>query len=137
MSLLTTLKGFGSWVAKEFAKVFNAAPAIEKVADAVLSYTAPALQIILGLLDPPAAAIVEPIFAEIQKDLHVASGLIYDFGANPNAISILSAVTKDLSDLLAAGHIKDTNLVAKVQTIVSTVGSLVEALTASLAPKTA
>jgi len=137
MSFLSALKGFGGWVAKEFTKIFNAAPAIEKVADATLSYVAPALQIILGLLDPPAAAIVGPIFAEFQKDIHVASGLIYDFGANPNAVSILSGITKDLSDLLAAGHIKDANLVSKVQTIVNTVASLVEALTNSLKPQPA
>jgi hypothetical protein len=135
MSLLTSLKGFGGWVAKEWTKIFNAAPAIEKVADAVLSYAGPALQIVLGALDPPAAVIVGPIIAEVQKDLHVASGLIFDFGATPQAAGIVATVAKDLQGLLDAGHIKDANLSSKVTLIVNTIGSLAEALLGALAPK--
>ena len=134
MSFLSALKGFGGWVAKEFTKVFNAAPTVEKVADTVLAYAAPALQIILGALDPPAAAIAGPIIAEVQKDLHVASGLIFDFGATPTATSILGAVTKDLQGLLDAGHIKDTALQGKVTLVIQTVESLVQSLESAIAP---
>jgi hypothetical protein len=136
MSFLTALKGFGAWVAREWAKMATEAPKIEKIADAVLSYAAPALQIVLGALDPPAAAIVAPIIAEIQKDLHVASGLIYDFGATPSAAGILASVEQDLQGLLTAGHIKDPNLQAKVTMIVNTVGSLATAIAAALKPPT-
>lgn len=132
MSFLSALKGFGAWIVKEFTKLHNEAPAIEKVADTVISYAAPALQIILGALDPPAVAIVGPIIAEVQKDLHVASGLIFDFGANPNAVSILSAVTKDLQGILDAGHIKDSALQGKVSLIIQTVSSLTESLISAL-----
>ncbi len=128
MSFISALKGFGGWVAKELTKVFNAAPKIEQIADTVLSYAAPALQIILGALDPPAALIVGPILAEIQKDLHVASGLIFDFGANPQAAGIISAVEKDLQGLLDAGHIKDPALTSKVTLVINTIGSLATAL---------
>ncbi len=48
MSLISALKGFGGWVAKEWTKLFAAAPAIEHVADTVFMYVVPALQIILG-----------------------------------------------------------------------------------------
>ena len=142
MSFLTALKGFGAWVAKAWTKVYSEAPKIETVADTVLSYAAPALQIILGALDPPAAAIVGPIIAEVQKDMHVASGLIYDFGANPQAATILSGVESSLQDLLTAGHIKDPALQGKVTLVINTIGSLAtslqETLTApSSAPTTA
>jgi hypothetical protein len=134
MSFLTALKGFGSWVAKEYAKVFAAVPKIEQVADVVLSYAAPALQIILGALDPPAALIVGPIIAEVQKDLHVASGLIFDFGANPQASSMIQAVESNLQGLLDAGHIKDTVLQGKVTLIIKSVSSLASALEAAIVP---
>jgi len=128
MSILDKLKGFGGWVAKEWAKVYSAAPKIEQVADTVFKYVVPALQIILTSLAPEDAAVVGPIFAEIQKDVSVASGIIFDFGATPTAGSLVSAIEKDLTDLLAAGHIKDQALVAKVQLVVNTVGSLASAL---------
>lgn len=128
MSFLDKLKGFGGWVAKEWTKVFNAAPQIEHIADTVFKYVVPALQIILTALAPEDAAIVAPIFTEIQKDVSVASGIIFDFGATPTAASLVSAIEKDLTDLLAAGHIKDAALVAKVQLVVNTVGSLASAL---------
>ena len=132
MTFLSALKGFGGWFAKEWTKVFNAAPTIEKIADTVISYAAPALQLILGALDPPAAALVGPIISEVQKDLHVASGLIFDFGANPNAVSILNGVTSNLNDLLAAGHIKDERLQDKVTMVANTIGSLVQSMQTTL-----
>lgn len=136
MSFLSVLRGFGGWVAKEWQKVFNAAPQIEQVADTVLSYAAPALQIILGVLDPPAAAVVGPIIAEVQKDLHVASGLIYDFGANPQAASIIQAVESNLQGLLDAGHIKDAALQAKVTGVIKTISTLAQALQVAVLPST-
>ena len=138
MSFLTVLKGFGGWFAKSWQKLFNAAPTIEHVADTVITYAAPALQIILGAVGAgPEAAVVQAVITEIQKDLHVASGLIYDFGANPNASSILSAAVKDLQGLLDAGHIKDQALQGKVTLVINTVSSLVSSLDASLQPATA
>ena len=128
MSFLTTLKGFGGWVAKEFQKVFNALPTIEHVADTTFKYVVPALQIVLSTVAPEEAAVVAPILKEIQQDVTVVSGLIYDFGSSPTAASMVSAIETKLSDLLAAGHIKDAGLVAKVQLIINTVGSLATAL---------
>ena len=128
MSLLSALKGFGGWVAKVWTKVVNEAPAIEHVADTVFSYVVPALQIVLGALDPEALAIAGPIIKEIQKDVTVVSGIVFDFGASPTAANMVAAIEKDLSGLLEAGHIKDANLQAKIQLIVNTVGSLASAL---------
>lgn len=134
MSFLTALKGFGGWFTKQWQKLYNAAPQVEHVVDVVISYAAPALQIILGALDPPAAVIVGPIITEIQKDLHVASALVFDFGANPNAVSILQGVTSELQGLLDAGHIKDAALQGKVTLVSNTINSLVQALENSLKP---
>jgi hypothetical protein len=92
------------------------------------------LQIILGALDLPAAAIVGPIIAEIQKDLHVASGLIFDFGASPQAATILQSVEANLQGLLDAGHIKDVALQGKITMVINTIGSLATSLLNALEP---
>lgn len=128
MSFMDVLKGFGGWVAKEWTKIFNATPKIEHIADTVFQYVVPALQIVLGVLAPEEAAIAAPIIAEIQKDVTVASGLVYDFGANPTTSNIVAAIEGKLNDLLAAGHIKNADVVAKVQLITKTVGTLATAL---------
>lgn len=128
MSFLSELKGFGGWVAKVWTKVFNSTPQIEHVADVVFSYVVPALQIVLSAVDPPAAVIVGPIIKEIQKDVTVVSGLIYDFGATPTAASMVAAIEKDLNDMLEAGHISNADLVAKIQLITKTVGTLATSL---------
>ena len=128
MSLISALKGFGGWVAKEWTKLFAAAPAIEHIADTVFMYVVPALQIILGAVAPEDAVIVAPILKEIQKSVTVVSGLIFDFGASPTTANMVAAIEKDLTDLLAAGHIKDAALVSKIQLIVNTIGSLATAL---------
>ena len=128
MSFLDELKGFGGWVAKEWTKIFGGTKKLVDIADAVFSYVVPALNIILGLVAPEEAVVLAPIFAEIQKSVTVVSGLIFDFGANPTTVSMVQAVEKDLADLLAAGHIKDDKLVAKIEGIAKTVGSLATAL---------
>lgn len=132
MSFLDTLKGFGGWVAKTWQKIFATAPTIEHVADTVFAYVVPALQIVLGMVAPEEVAVVTPIITEIQKSVSVVSGLIYDFGASPTAANMVSVIEKDLADLLAAGHIKDQALVAKIEGIVNTVGSLATSLSGAL-----
>jgi hypothetical protein len=122
------LKTFGAWFEREWTKLYNCAPAIEHVASAVLAYAAPALQLVLTQLEPEAAAIVGPIFNEIQIKLKVAAGLIYDFGANPNATSIIQTIENDLQGILDQGHIKNPALVSKVTLIINSVGSLAIAL---------
>lgn len=128
MSFIDDLKGFGGWVAKTWNKVFGNTKTLVQIADAVFAYAVPALNIILSLVAPEDLAIVTPIITEVQKDLTVVSGLIFDFGANPTTVSMVNAIEKDLADLLAAGHIKDTALNAKIQGIVTTIGSLATAL---------
>lgn len=127
------LNTFGAWVEKEWTKLFNAAPPLLQLADTILSYTLPSLQIVLAALDPAAATMVGPIFAEIQKDLTVVSGLIHDFGATPNAVSILTTIENDLSNVLQAGHIKDAKLAARLTAIINGIGSLAIALANALA----
>ena len=128
MSFLSELKGFGGWVAKEWQKIFGGTKTLVQIADAVFAYVVPALNIILGMVAPEEAVIVAPILAEIQKSVTVVSGLIFDFGANPTTVSMVQAIEKDLGDLLAAGHIKDAALIAKIQGIVQTIGTLATAL---------
>ena len=133
MSFLDTLKGFGGWVAKQWTKIFNAVPQIEHIADGVFAYAVPAIQIIIGMVDPPVAAIIAPILSEVQKDITVVSGLVYDFGASPTAANMVSAIEKDLNDLLTAGHIKDQAVIDKINLVIKTIGSLATALESAVA----
>ena len=128
MSFIDELNGFGGWVAKEWAKIFGGTKTLVQIADAVFAYVVPALNIILGMVAPEEAVIVAPILAEVQKSVTVVSGLIFDFGANPTTVSMVQAIEKDLGDLLAAGHIKDAALVAKIEGVAKTIGSLATAL---------
>lgn len=133
MSLLDKFKGyehtFTAWVTKELQKLRNAEPKIEEIADTVMQYAIPAIQIIVGAeAGQPAAALVGQIGVEAQKTLHALGGLIYDFGATPTAASIVSSVQSNLSGLLEAGHIKNPDNVANVNKVVNTLGALANAL---------
>lgn len=114
---------FAGWVAAQYAKFYKAEPKIEQIADTVFEYVIPGLQIILAAEGgPAAAAVVNSIATEAQKTLLVVSALIHDFGPNPTASSMLTAVQANLTNLLTAGHITNPTSVAKLQKVVNTVG---------------
>jgi hypothetical protein len=127
------LHSFGAWVEKVWTKIYASAPTIEHIADVTLTYAISAVSLILPAVDPAAVPVVQPILSEIQKDLAVASGLIYDFGPSLNVSNILSSVASNLTNLLAAGHVKDAAMVAKITQLVNTISSLAAAITKSLA----
>lgn len=139
MSLIDTLKNyehtFTAWVAKEYAKIYNATPKVEQVADATFKYVIPAVQLIAQASgNEAAAAVIGAVATEAQNSLHAASGLVYDFGPSPTAATIVSGVQDNLSQLLAAGHIKNIETQAKVTKVVNSLGALVSAIGAATAP---
>jgi hypothetical protein len=132
MSFLTAIHTFGAWAEKELAALVGKAPAIEQVAASVLKYAGPALQtVVTAEAGAPAGAIVGKAVADAQAGLTAASGLIYDFGATPTVASVVSSVQQNLSALLTAGHITNSNSVATVTKVTTELGSLATALTST------
>ncbi len=132
MSFLSTLHTFGAWAEKELAALVGKAPAVEQVIASVLKYAGPALQtVVTAEAGAPAGALVGKVIADAQAGLTAASGLIYDFGASPSLASVVSSVESNLSALLSAGHVTNSNSVATVTKVVTELGSLVTALSSS------
>jgi hypothetical protein len=120
---------FAGWAEKELSQLFNAAPKIEQVADAVLTYAGPALQTIVTLeAGAPAGVLVGKVIQEAQSDLTAASGVIYDFGPSPSAASLIDSVKANLSALLTAGHVTNSTSVSSVNQVISELDILVTAL---------
>lgn len=123
---------FAAWVEKELGKLSTEAPTIEKIADTVLTYAGGAIQAIITAEGGAAAgAIVGKVLSAAHSDLLAASGLIYDFGANPTAASMIGSVQTNLSGLLAAGGIKSAPAVTAANKVVTELDTLVTALAPS------
>ncbi len=132
MSFLSTLHTFGAWAEKELAALVGKAHAVEQVIASVLKYAGPALQtVVTAEAGAPAGALVGKVIADAQAGLTAASGLIYDFGASPSLASVVSSVESNLSALLSAGHVTNSNSVATVTKVVTELGSLATALSSS------
>ena len=132
MSFLSTLHTFGAWAEKELAALVGKAPAVEQVIASVLKYAGPALQtVVTAEAGAPTGALVGKVIADAQAGLTAASGLIYDFGASPSLASVVSSVESNLSALLSAGHVTNSNSVATVTKVVTELGSLATALSSS------
>jgi hypothetical protein len=127
------------WAEKELNKLYGKVPKIEQVAGTILAYVGPALQIVATLeAGAPAGVIVEKVVQEAQSDLIAASGLVYDFGANPTIRGIIASVKTNLSALLVAGHITNPASIAGMNQVIGELGTLATAMgntpTASPAP---
>lgn len=133
MSFIDNLKkwehSFTAWASAEWTKIYNEAPKIEHAADTALKYAIPATGLIVQQLGTaPEAAKAVSVLTEAQKDMQAASGLIYDFGANPSAGSILSGVQSNLSGLLQDAHVKDTSTIDRITKVIGAVAPIAEAL---------
>jgi hypothetical protein len=120
-----------AWLEKELAVIVGAAPKIEQVIDAGLSYINPVLTIALDAVgDEAAVPIVQEVITEAQSDLKAASALVMDFGPTPTAASIFTSVEANLQALLTAGHVKSVTSIAAVNKAVTEVGALGAAVAA-------
>lgn len=120
-----------AWIEKEFVIIYGKAPELASIADAVLKYAGPALQLIVTMEAGSAAgAVVGAVLAEAQRDLTVASALVYDFGPNPHAATIISGVKDNLGGLLTAGHISNAAAVSNVNKVVNGLDVLATAMAA-------
>lgn len=120
---------FASWAEKELNKLYGQVPKIEQVAGTILTYAGPALQTVATLeAGAPAGTVVGKVVQRAQSDLTAASGLVYDFGANPTIGSIIAGVKTNLSALLTAGHVTNPTSIAGVNQVIGELGALATAM---------
>jgi len=126
--LIKELHSFASWAEKELAKVFKAAPSIVQITDTVIDYVGPILEAIVAAeAGAPAAAVVAGVITEVQSDLVVVGGLIYDIGTAPSVAAKIQAMEADMNGLLTAGHITDQKTVTLVTLVIREFGALLSA----------
>lgn len=126
--LIKELHSFAAWAEKELAKLFQASPTIAQVADTVIAYIGPILEAIVAAeAGGPAAAVVAAVIKEVQSDLVVVGGLIYDIGTAPSVGAKIQAMENEMNGLLTAGHIKDQKTVSLVTLVIREFGALLSA----------
>ena len=128
MSFFSSVKSF-------FHKLFGSLPSWEKSASSTLTLLAPLTEEIVALAaGEPAAAQVQSVIGEVQKDMATVAAVTSGAAGAPSATSYQTATTalnsikSNLSGLLSAGHIKNADTLSKVTGIVNTVVGEVEAI---------
>ena len=138
MSFWGSVKTFFEKFEQKFVALFKKAPSFEQKAAAVVAYVAPAVQMILGLVDPPLAAILAPIFAVVEKDLAIVETVTTSLVVAPGTSAIvtvenaLTAVKTNIAGILQLAEVKSSAKVTQIETEVSGVVGEIEALLADL-----
>ena len=128
MSFFASVKSF-------FHKLFGSLPSWEKSASSTLAFAAPLVEEIVALsAGEPAAAEVQSIVNEVQKDMATVATVVSGAAGAPAATSYQTATTaltsikSNLGTLLSAGHIKNPETLTKVTGIANTLIGEVEAI---------
>ena len=125
---------FAAYAEKEWAAIYGEAPKIEQVADSIIKYVGPALQIAVTAEGGAAAGTaVGTVVSKAQSDLIAASALINDFGATPNAAAVLTTVKANLSTLLTDTGVKSPTAVKAVTNAVNSLDVLTTAVKQAVA----
>jgi hypothetical protein len=131
------MKTFFGKIAAFFEKLFGKGN-LNNTISSVLKIVVPLVAGVIGLVAPEAeAAEVTAAVNEVVSDFGVVSGLVQTFDpltgdAKAQIVSILGGIKANLAALLAAGHIKDAALTAKVTTIFGIVTGEIDAILAAL-----
>ncbi len=110
-----------------FAKVFKNAPKDAAVALSVLNSAAPLLEAAVTVEEPAVAAVIDPILTVVQADLGTVSSML----ANNQISSVgtfLTAIKANFSTLLTEGHITNADSVAKANTFLGVIQSVMALL---------
>lgn len=136
MKLLDILKqdehNFTAWVAKEYQDFRNEEPTLIKVSDRVYPYVKSAVQIAIGFESPAVAALAGPIIDKIHAGLDTAAGLVYDFGATPDAAGVLSTVQSQIGSLETVAGIKSDGAKNAISKGLSALNGLIAAITGTI-----
>jgi hypothetical protein len=110
-----------------FSKVFSKAPSATATALAVVNTVAPMAEVVIAMVDPSEEAVAQPIITEIQADLAVLANTLKS-GSTTNVNNLVASIQANLSNLLAAGHIKDPATIQKATALVNLISSELKAL---------
>ena len=125
---------FAAWAEKEWTAIYGEAPKIEQIADNVLKYVGPALQIaVTAEGGATAGTAVSNVVTKAQSDLIAASALITDFGPTPEAANVLASVKANLSTLLTDTGVKNPKAVKAVTNAVNSLDVLTTAVKQAVA----
>jgi hypothetical protein len=137
MSLLSTLQSwehtFTAWAAKEYQAFRNEEPTIVALADRVFPYVKSAIQIAIGFESPAVAVAAGALLDKIHAEVDTASGLLYDFGANPTVQSSLATIQNDIGSLESVAGIKSQQAKDAVAKALSSVQALAAAVAGAIA----
>lgn len=125
---------FGS-VKSFFHKLFGELPSWEKTVSSTLTLLAPLTEEIVTVsAGEPAAAEVQSVVGEVQKDMSTVAAVASGAAGSPSATTYQAATTalnsikSNLGGLLTAGHIKDPAKAQKITGIANTIIGEVEAI---------
>jgi hypothetical protein len=132
-----SLTGFFHTIEQDFLKLFKKTPSFIHFALALVTYAAPFVEGVLAVVDPAAAALVDPIITRMETGLTTIYSLANQGTASGATLATtLAAFQSDLSTLEAVGGIKDAATQAKIATITSEVQAII-ALIPAAAPAAA
>ncbi len=134
MSFFGSIKTFAEKFEAEFVRLFKKAPSYEQKAAAVISFIAPVIPIIVGLLDPAALPIVNPIIAVVEKDLGVVQAVTTSVSAAPGSPALtqvetaLTGISENFGGILQLAEVKNSAKASQINTEVTGVLNEVNAL---------
>ena len=126
-----------------FQHLFGGQASWSQKALGVIHLVAPLLQTILTLtVGAGAGTEVQAVIGEIQTSIAALSALVAGVSTTPDAStaaqisSLLGSIESNLKSLLAAGHIKDPNTLAKVTAITDSIVSELQVILSELPQQT-
>ncbi len=123
---------FFAKVKAELKKLFTHVPGWEASAAATLTYVAPMVEAMVGLVDPAVAPVINALIAKVQSAMAAAAVVIKEAGPSPTLITYLESVKSDLAEVESAAGVKDAATAAKLAALVGTITGEVQAILAEL-----
>ncbi|MFC5861106.1 hypothetical protein ACFPT7_02245 [Acidicapsa dinghuensis] len=129
--IVTIFDDVKNWIGKAFKKVESEGPAII----ATINQVAPEAEAVFALVDPVAAAIVNPIATEVVGDLGTVQAFAKQ-GAFSSIPNFASAIVTNLKTIASEAHISNPASLSKAQGIVSAIEAMLESVSNTAAAET-
>lgn len=137
MSIWSKFGSFFEAVGTEIEKLFGAS-SLEQKAQAVISYVAPVVNTIVGLLDPAVAPLVAGVISAVQSDLATISVVVQSATAAPGSTAAqtiktaITGVNTNLNGILQMAEVKNSAKIAQITSAVTLISGELNALLTNL-----